>query len=145
MPRHSPYTLSSLTIRNSNLHLPASGFGLRTADTCVPKVQGPKPGSLHAKVLCTLRVCGRKKTTVCRIFSCQRVSAFAVSGVCGQSVLQRSQPRPSENVVHLRASRCGETAFDGLPGRSPCMGRRLVENTGLEPVTSWLQTRRSPS
>jgi hypothetical protein len=24
-------------------------------------------------------------------------------------------------------------------------GRRLVENTGLEPVTSWLQTRRSPS
>ncbi len=24
-------------------------------------------------------------------------------------------------------------------------GRNLVENTGLEPVTSWLQTRRSPS
>ncbi len=24
-------------------------------------------------------------------------------------------------------------------------GRRLVENTGIEPVTSWLQTRRSPS
>ena len=23
--------------------------------------------------------------------------------------------------------------------------RRMVENTGLEPVTSWLQTRRSPS
>jgi hypothetical protein len=23
--------------------------------------------------------------------------------------------------------------------------RNLVENTGLEPVTSWLQTRRSPS
>jgi hypothetical protein len=23
--------------------------------------------------------------------------------------------------------------------------KRLVENTGLEPVTSWLQTRRSPS
>ena len=23
--------------------------------------------------------------------------------------------------------------------------QRLVENTGLEPVTSWLQTRRSPS
>jgi hypothetical protein len=25
------------------------------------------------------------------------------------------------------------------------LSRRLVENTGLEPVTSWLQTRRSPS
>ena len=29
--------------------------------------------------------------------------------------------------------------------RASSGGRRLVENTGLEPVTSWLQTRRSPS
>jgi hypothetical protein len=29
--------------------------------------------------------------------------------------------------------------------RSPQARQRLVENTGLEPVTSWLQTRRSPS
>ena len=29
--------------------------------------------------------------------------------------------------------------------RPDSCGRRLVENTGLEPVTSWLQTRRSPS
>jgi hypothetical protein len=30
---------------------------------------------------------------------------------------------------------------------APVNGKRerLVENTGLEPVTSWLQTRRSPS
>src|SRR6188508_3424290 len=40
--------------------------------------------------------------------------------------------------------------FLSLPGRSPrrrgsFSQRRLVENTGLEPVTSWLQTRRSPS
>ena len=26
-----------------------------------------------------------------------------------------------------------------------CQRANLVENTGLEPVTSWLQTRRSPS
>ena len=33
-----------------------------------------------------------------------------------------------------------------LPSRSRAPARRrLVENTGLEPVTSWLQTRRSPS
>ena len=36
-----------------------------------------------------------------------------------------------------------------LASRSPLTRqlrrRRLVENTGLEPVTSWLQTRRSPS
>jgi hypothetical protein len=31
------------------------------------------------------------------------------------------------------------------PLAGPSSGRRLVENTGLEPVTSWLQTRRSPS
>ena len=37
------------------------------------------------------------------------------------------------------------------PHRLACLAvarvneRRLVENTGLEPVTSWLQTRRSPS
>jgi hypothetical protein len=39
----------------------------------------------------------------------------------------------------------------GATGSQACLavargcGRRLVENTGLEPVTSWLQTRRSPS
>ena len=31
------------------------------------------------------------------------------------------------------------------PKPLPSPQRRLVENTGLEPVTSWLQTRRSPS
>ncbi len=38
------------------------------------------------------------------------------------------------------------------PRRPPCgvsvgaeAPENLVENTGLEPVTSWLQTRRSPS
>jgi hypothetical protein len=41
--------------------------------------------------------------------------------------------------------RFGAAAFAGLPSRSPRKERRLVENTGLEPVTSWLQTRRSPS
>ena len=33
----------------------------------------------------------------------------------------------------------GAATFANIPER------RLVENTGLEPVTSWLQTRRSPS
>ena len=31
------------------------------------------------------------------------------------------------------------------PPGGPRRRRKLVENTGLEPVTSWLQTRRSPS
>src|SRR5688572_17679437 len=51
-PRHSPYALSSLTIKNSIL--------------CLPKL-APR----HASDRCTLRVWS-EKTTVCRIFSCQR-------------------------------------------------------------------------
>ena len=31
------------------------------------------------------------------------------------------------------------------PARRAPAGAVLVENTGLEPVTSWLQTKRSPS
>ena len=40
------------------------------------------------------------------------------------------------------------SALAGLPTVAASAAsdqRRLVENTGLEPVTSWLQTRRSPS
>ena len=55
VPRHSPYTLSSLTIRNSSLR--RASFLRRT-----------RCGSfMH-----TARVWS-EKTTVCRIFSCQRV------------------------------------------------------------------------
>jgi hypothetical protein len=50
--------------------------------------------------------------------------------------------------THLRATRYGGRA---VPACHPKLAhrqiseRRMVENTGLEPVTSWLQTRRSPS
>ena len=56
-PRHSPYTLSSLTIRNSKL----------TLTNC-----------LHNQLVCDSSMCKHcvclwsEKTTVCRIFSCQR-------------------------------------------------------------------------
>ena len=41
-----------------------------------------------------------------------------------------------------------ERGFQGSPRRRKAGGLaelNKVENTGLEPVTSWLQTRRSPS
>ncbi len=44
----------------------------------------------------------------------------------------------------LLLARLSRTRSDGHPPRAD-HERRLVENTGLEPVTSWLQTRRSPS
>jgi hypothetical protein len=34
---------------------------------------------------------------------------------------------------------------DQAAGKARHLTKTLVENTGLEPVTSWLQTRRSPS
>jgi len=61
VPRHSPYTLSSLTIRNSTV------------------AASPSSEELAAAVLCTLRVWS-EKTTVCRIFSCQRVPPRATPG-----------------------------------------------------------------
>ena len=58
VPRHSPYTLSSLTIRNSNLRLQASDSR-----------QKPARGSfMHTACVWS------EKTTVCRIFSCQRTN-----------------------------------------------------------------------
>jgi hypothetical protein len=43
--------------------------------------------------------------------------------------------------IRLRAARFGETRLRLLAA----LIQNVVENTGLEPVTSWLQTRRSPS
>jgi hypothetical protein len=63
------------------------------------------------------RICGQK-TTHCRIFSCQKTACLTVMPT------SRHRFRP-----HQRCYR------ENL----------VVENTGIEPVTSWLQTRRSPS
>ena len=68
-----------------------------------------------------------------------------------QAPLTRPEaPRGAETLqpglpIRLRASRFGGQASPGLPAVARASERRLVENTGLEPVTSWLQTRRSPS
>ena len=47
---------------------------------------------------------------------------------------------------HPSAAESAEpTAADLVPPAARPTGAVLVENTGLEPVTSWLQTKRSPS
>ncbi len=90
-PRHSPYALSSLTIRNSELTLAALSAWLTAA-------------------------CDRSMHTAC-VWSVKLPFA-EYSVVKDPERLQRSAVSVQSNVV---------------------------ENTGLEPVTSWLQTRRSPS
>src|SRR6188472_3030803 len=65
------------------------------------------PYALSSLTKCSLHLTALyvvKKTTDCRIFSCQKIELLAES----------------------------------------FLGKTLVENTGIEPVTSWLQTRRSP-
>ena len=92
----------------------------------------------------TLRVCDQR-TTDCGVFSCQRT--------CGPRPTACGPPNYSTLVVRSASARFassgGHARKLGLPTAtrlSVSAGeRRLVENTGLEPVTSWLQTRRSPS
>jgi hypothetical protein len=69
--------------------------------------------------------------------------------------IQLSKSFPSYRArSHSQAQRAGNSLVLAWPGRTgplPVANRHraglpdMVENTGLEPVTSWLQTRRSPS
>ena len=71
-----------------------------------------------------------------------------------QSIISLTLPR-STFALRGYGATTSRLARRGLPSRSSLplwlrsarasAERRLVENTGLEPVTSWLQTRRSPS
>src|SRR5258705_3495487 len=102
VPRHSPYTLSSLTIRNSSSRL---AYATR---------------QLHAHCVC---VVGKN-------YRLQNI--------------QLSKIPPSHCALRW-ASRLGDLRKTrwSLPTEARVSERRLVEDTALEPVTSWLQTRRS--
>jgi hypothetical protein len=124
-PRHSPYALSSLTIRTRKLTL--IDFWLWTLGSAYSL--WPAAWSLPASVPMHTACVWSEKTTVCRVFSCQRTRDLTPS-VFGPWCFVLGNffshgPRTSDKDLHASA--------------------RMVENTGLEPVTSWLQTRRSPS
>ena len=57
-------------------------------------------------------------------------------------VKERLHAAPLNVSCHQRRERVLRLSFFGIHVATP---KTLVENTGLEPVTSWLQTRRSPS
>ena len=94
-PRHSPYTLSSLTIRNSKLTL-TNRLHISWSATvpCNTAFVPPSGGT---------RMLWSEKTTVCRIFSCQRARLPAsagnlfTSGGSGAPPKQRST-KPSPDV-----------------------------------------------
>ena len=93
------------------------------------------PYALSSLTKCSLHLTALyvvKKTTDCRIFSCQKIRLrrfrdFGETGSLSETV----------NLFMAGSRACLAIAAGGR--------RRLVENTGIEPVTSWLQTRRSPS
>ena len=137
-PRHSPYALSSLTTSVWTHADRLSACASRTTrmrplfSHCVR----PRLRPLGARA--SAEVCS-KRTTVCRIFSCQRAAECQLLAFSVQTSLQRPEGPPSRCALR-------RTTFAWLANRSSrSRERRLVENTGLEPVTSWLQTRRSPS
>jgi hypothetical protein len=144
-PRHSPYALSSLTIRT----LEHERLGLQTTAHSLRARSGPAACSLKPAAwrrsfqVCTLRVCGRKTTvakySVVKEPRSDRLLLF--QKLCGRLAIGDPPHASLSALWRVQPSR-------GLPpvahARVGTRERRL-ENTGLEPVTSWLQTRRSPS
>ena len=64
----------------------------------------------------------------------------------GPNAPRRSVAKPLSAFAPRTPSAVTGCASSGATTFAPADAeRRLVENTGLEPVTSWLQTRRSPS
>ena len=123
-PRHPPYALSSLTFNPRNRcrrRLPTRAKTGRKPPT-------PPEHLTH----CVL--CGRKNYRLQDIQlskSRRRRSRFPAAGA------RTGAKNPSRTVRRTGRNRFG---FRPAPNRTI-----LVENTGLEPATSWLQTRRSPS
>jgi hypothetical protein len=115
-PRHPPYALSSLSTLGNWRTPRIRNVGRRRRS---PDAASAARSESQVPRQPPLSTTSLRKATVCRIFSCQ-IPAGALSE---PSEAQTSPP-------------CG---------RNRCDRARLVENTGLEPVTSWLQTRRSPS
>jgi hypothetical protein len=112
-PRHSPYTLSSLTIRNSKL----------TLTNC-----------LHNQLVCDSSMCKHcvclwsEKTTVCRIFSCQRARAmrsfagtFCFATLKSRICLRRRPVGCATNIAALTA--------DLKPATTNQRSRRRLQRT----------------
>ena len=75
-------------------------------------------------------------------------SLLRIHCVCYQGTLLKRSGRHcgSEKNYRLQDIQLSKSRQRSRFTRFPVLtSKNLVENTGLEPVTSWLQTRRSPS
>jgi hypothetical protein len=78
-------------------------------------------------------------TTLTHCFSSRAVETLKRPAASSQlpADLSAASRRASLSSLGSRSASAGSWTREA--------GNHLVENTGLEPVTSWLQTRRSPS
>ena len=125
-PRHPPYALSSLTTLGNR----------RTAGIRHP---WPRTSEIAPAPENTASL---RKATVCGVFSCQT----SHGGCAPEPPGGRSAGTPNAPLRDRRGAPCAPWGRLETAGRplAHCT-TSLVENTGLEPATSWLQTRRSPS
>ena len=152
-PRHPPCALSSLTIRTRNCHVLTSILKPESSKDC------GQPAAISVNTHCE---CVVGKLPLQNI----QLSKSPPSRPCGRFgatdslalVRQLAWParslesRPQNSLAFVAPPSASERRGDTRrpSGRRPpsasALGQQtLVENTGLEPVTSWLQTRRSPS
>ncbi len=119
-PRHSPYALSSLTIDMRTKTVVPDSFCVLSSGL------NPSFGTLRVR----------------RRLAARRTCVFVV----GKNYrLQDIQLSKNRNLFgNLVIWKFGNLRFPHFPDFHISKSS-LVENTGLEPVTSWLQTRRSPS
>ena len=124
-PRHSPYALSSLTMnpKRPRAHPPSRAATHRFKNThCVWSEKLPFAGYSVVKEPASARL---------RRASARQALALALG--------------PAESRQTLSSPAVAAAGRLRAEARGANRERRMVENTGLEPVTSWLQTRRSPS
>ena len=118
-PRHSPYALSSLTIGFRIWRRPTTPRGV----ACLHQIPFQRPQS---RTHCLFVV--RKKLPFAGYSVVEDHGRLDLRSPPGAAFRLRPVSLPGR-ARHVRAASRVE----------------VVENTGLEPVTSWLQTRRSPS
>ena len=152
-PRHSPYALSSLTIRNSNLRRRTWNLEPGTRNDCV--------SFMHTACVWSEKLPFAGYSVV-KDYSGGNIAPRNLSVIAGRfppdplRSLTRGAPTPhsvrSRETCQTWRLCCRRPSEPSGGCRGPARQARLnaaplinVENTGLEPVTSWLQTRRSPS
>ncbi len=133
--------------------VPARDSSLHTARVCSPRLACASPAKL----------CGRKKLPFAgysvvkerslKLPNCQ-LSASSQRRPLARQLLSKhfgvgqERLRSTNRLPPMLRARAYSVQA-GLNSKSPSLSvsacERRLENTGLEPVTSWLQTRRSPS